>query len=160
MERVGFGSRLGAALIDTVILIVGMSILGSIFGVGMAGFAAGGAPVGFSLGIIILALIPIAYMSTEIFLAATPGKQFLKLIIRNEDGTPASQETLIKRWAFKSSGSIFNVLFALTTLSIFNILGTVAGLIVFIGCFFVLSDPKQAFHDKFAKTAVYKTAAE
>ncbi len=39
---------------------------------------------------LILALIPLAYTSTEVFLAATPGKLILGLKIRNEDGSDAT----------------------------------------------------------------------
>jgi uncharacterized RDD family membrane protein YckC len=38
-------------------------------------------------------------------------------------------------------------------------LGSLAGLIIFVGCFFTLGVKKQAFHDMIAKTAVYKKTA-
>ncbi|MDA0321459.1 MAG: hypothetical protein O2923_01895 [Verrucomicrobia bacterium] len=39
-DRIGFGKRLGAAVIDGIIIMVGGSIVGSIFG-GLLGGAAG-----------------------------------------------------------------------------------------------------------------------
>lgn len=156
MERIGFGARFGAALIDVVILIITMSIVGVVFGAGAFAMASAGQMTGFSIGTLIVMLIPLAYTSTEILMAGTPGKKVLKLAIRNEDGSVADQETLAKRWAFKSSASILQFLAALTTMSIFTTVGSVAGLIVMVGCFFVFGASRQAFHDKFAKTAVYK----
>jgi uncharacterized RDD family membrane protein YckC len=101
-------------------------------------------------------LIPMAYTSTEIFMAGTPGKKVLKLAIRNDDGSVAAQNTLIKRWVFKNSGSVLMFLSTLTTVSILATVGNIASLIVFVGCFFTLTEARLAFHDKFAKTAVYK----
>jgi uncharacterized RDD family membrane protein YckC len=156
MERIGFGPRLGAMLIDFLIIIVGMSILGILFGLGSFGLLAGGSVTGFSIGMILISLIPIAYSYTDVLMAATPGKKALKLVIRNEDGSEAEQQTLIKRWAFKNSSFMLQFLTALTTVKLFSTLGGLAGLVVFIGCFFVLGEARQAFHDKFAKTAVFR----
>ncbi len=159
MERIGFGPRLGAVLIDAVIIIILMFILGPMFGAGAMGFAAAGSVTGFSFGLLVLALIPIAYSSTEVFLAGTPGKKVLKLAIRNQDGSPATQEVLLKRWGMKNVGSIFNVVAAITAITLFNTLGTIASLIIFVGAFMALTEEKLALHDKIAKTGVYKTAA-
>lgn len=156
MERIGFGPRFGAMLIDIVIIMVGMSILGILFGLGAMGFLGGGSITGFSIGMILVALIPIAYSYTDVLMAATPGKKVLKLVIRNEDGSQADQQTLTKRWAFKNSSSLLQFLTALTTVELFTTLGGLAGLVVFIGCFFVFAEARQAFHDKFAKTAVFR----
>ena len=165
MERIGFGLRFGAGIIDALIILAVMAVLGGILGAGafsMLGSMGQGvehAVVAPSLiALLVMSLIPIAYSSLEIFKAQTPGKMALKLIIRNEDGSPAAQETLIKRWAFKNSSSLVSVLATLTGIGILQTLGSVAGLIVFVGCFFTLQAARQAFHDKFAKTAVFKTA--
>jgi uncharacterized RDD family membrane protein YckC len=156
MERIGFGARFGAALIDIVVILIAMAVLGPLFGVGATAFAMAGSEAGFSLGILIIMLIPVAYSSTEVFLAGTPGKKILKLAIRNEDGTPAEQNTLIKRWVIKNSGSFLNLIGAITTVTLFSSLGSLAGFVIFIGSFLVFMEAKMALHDKLAKTAVYK----
>ena len=118
----------------------------------------GGASVAvLSLAGIVMSLIPFAYMSLEVFRAATPGKMLLKLQIRAEDGSEADQTTLIARFALKNAGALFNILAAITTLSLFATLGGVAGLVIGVGCFLTLTAAKQALHDKMAKTAVFKT---
>lgn len=156
MERIGFGPRFLAGLIDGIILIVVVYIIGMVFGVGMMGMSGGVG--GFSIGLLVMMLVPLAYSSLEILKAQTPGKMVMKIIIRNADGTPASQDVLIKRWAIKNSGSLLNFLGALTTMSIFGTLGSIAGLIVFIGCFMVFTQGLQALHDRVAATAVYRAS--
>ena len=155
MERVGFGPRFLAALIDGVSLLIVLSILGAIFGMS-ATVAFGGNTGGFSILAIILSLIPLGYSTTEIFQAATPGKQLMKLKIKNEDGTDADENVLKKRWAIKWSGFLISMIGTITTLSIFSVLGTLVGLIVFLGTFLVLTEGFQTLADKLAKTAVYK----
>ncbi len=163
MARIGFGPRLGAALIDVVIVLVIMSVGTTIFGVSLFGGAlanpdmlGGAAVAGLSLAGIVMGIIPLAYMSTEIFQAATPGKMLLKLKIRAEDGSEADQNTLIKRFALKNSSALLNILAAITTLGVLSTLGSLAGLVIGVGCFLTLTAAKQALHDTVAKTAVFK----
>jgi uncharacterized RDD family membrane protein YckC len=158
-KRVGFGPRLGAVLIDCVaIAILGTlfgGILGSAFGLGAGavtgaatderGAAAAAAAVGF-FGLI------------EAFTGASPGKMVLKLKIGYEDGRNAPVATYVTRWAVKYSGSILTALGLITGISFLGTLGTLAGLVVFVGCFLVLADKKQALHDMAAKTAVFNKA--
>jgi uncharacterized RDD family membrane protein YckC len=154
MEKIGFGPRFLAALIDGVALMVVMMILGTVFGVSMMPTP----DAGFSLFAIIMTLIPLGYISTEIFQAATPGKQLMKLKIKNQDGTDADQSILQKRFLIKTAGSLLQLVGAVTTLSIFNTVGGLVGLIIALGCFMVLTDDKQALHDKLAQTAVFKVS--
>jgi len=171
MERIGFGPRLGAALIDVSILQIVMFpfLIISTF------FMSSGSleDLVMSVGFVIMLILSFAYTTLEIFKAATPGKMLLKLKIKAEDGNEASKGALVKRWAFKNIPSIcvglcliFNGL-ALSYPSFvsFNIIDFFLGisqivlLVVFVGCFFTLAEARQAFHDKFAKTAVFKVSA-
>jgi uncharacterized RDD family membrane protein YckC len=154
MERVGFGPRFLAALIDFVALLVVLSILGVVFGI--SAFSMGAGEGGFSILAVIMAIIPLGYASTEIFNAATPGKQLMKLKIKNQDGTDADQSVLQKRWAIKYSGSLITLVGTITTVSIFSTVGGLVGLIIGLGCFMVLTETKQALHDKVSQTAVFK----
>ncbi len=165
MERIGFGPRLGAALIDMVIILVIMSVGTMIFGVSLFGGGLanpdmfdGASVAGLSLAAIVLSIIPLAYMSLEVFRAATPGKMLLKLKIRAEGGAEADQNTLVKRFLVKNSAALLNILAAVTTVSVLSTLGSVVGFVIGIGCFLVLTASRQALHDRVAKTAVFKTA--
>ena len=165
MERIGFGPRLGAAVIDVIIVMVLMSVGTMLFGVSLFGGALanpdmldGASVAGLSLGGIVLSIIPLAYMSLEVFQAATPGKMLLKLKIRAEGGTDADQNTLIKRFAVKNSAALLNILAAITTVSVFATFGSIVGFIIGLGCFMVLAASRQALHDRVAKTAVFKVA--
>ncbi len=163
MERIGFGPRLVAALIDIVIVLLLMSVATTVFGVSMFGGALadpdmlGGATAGgLSLAGIAISIIPLAYMSLEIFKAATPGKMILKLKISNADGTAADQNTLVKRFLVKNGAALLNILAAVTTVGLFAQIGSLAGMVIGVGCFLTLAQAKQALHDMVAKTAVYK----
>ena len=154
MERVGFGPRFLAALIDVVALLIVLTILGTVFGV--SAFSMGAGVTGFSIIAVVMALIPLGYTTTEIFQAATPGKQLMKLKIRNQDGTDADQSVLQKRWAIKASGSLISLVGTLTTVTLISTIGGLVGLVIGLGCFLVLTEGKQALHDKLANTAVFK----
>lgn len=155
MERIGFGLRFFAAVLDCIIVMVIIFVFAMITGLGLAAMSrpeVGG--IWATLGV----LIVLAYLSLEIFKAATPGKMIMKLRIRNADGTPAPVETLAKRWAVKNAGSLLRFLGALTTMALFGQLGMLIGFVIFLGCFMVFGADRQALHDKVAHTAVYKSA--
>ena len=159
MERKGFGPRLLAVLIDIVIMLAILCPVSLIAGTGMS-FSYGspaGPPTGAArFGAILGALLGLAYASTEIFLAGTPGKLILKLAIGSETGAvPAPQDQLIRRWVVKWSPSLLNLLYGLTTWSVFSWLGGLAALVILVGFFFCLGTNRQALHDVLAKTAVF-----
>jgi uncharacterized RDD family membrane protein YckC len=95
MERKGFGWRLLAALIDGFIVLSLLCVASVILGAGLqfnyggsaaaSGAARGAAIVGTLLGL--------AYGSTEIFLAGTPGKMLLKMKIGSETGRSRRRRT-------------------------------------------------------------------
>ncbi|SDC21748.1 RDD family protein [Williamwhitmania taraxaci] len=168
-KRVGFGIRLGAYLIDLVIAGILASILSIVFaglfatigaGVGNAsgeeyGAAAGGI-VGFIAGLTagFMVAVPL-YFLMEAFLGYTLGKLILGIAIAKEDGTKGDIKDFFLRYAIKNSGTLLALL-GLLTLSFIGTLGTIASLAIFVGCFFVLADKKQSFHDMLSKTAVFK----
>lgn len=173
-ERIGFGLRLLAALIDGVVIVVLGSIVGSVLG-GVLGagtgaaIASGAAPddaakaaalggifaavAGAALGIAVLGVV---WLIWEGLTGQALGKMLLKIRIKSEDGTNAGVDKLLTRAAIKHSNELLGLIGALTHISIFNNLASLAGLVIFIGCFFVLGQSRQALHDKLAKTAVYK----
>jgi uncharacterized RDD family membrane protein YckC len=167
MQREGFGIRLLAWLIDFAILIVVFLLIGLLAGGSMIAVMSGGGggttaqtgATAVGIGFMILAfVIAIGYSLTEIFMAGTPGKQILGIIIADERGVRGSTQQLATRWIVKNSGNLIRMLGALIGVGIIVTLGTVVGLVIAVGCFFVLGQRRQAFHDMAAKTAVFKKA--
>jgi uncharacterized RDD family membrane protein YckC len=167
MQREGFGIRLLAALIDFAILFVVVFLIlllagGSIFammsgGGGGSRAQTGAAMVGIGF-LILIYLIVIGYSLTEIFMAGTPGKQMLGIIIGDERGVRGTTQQLATRWVVKNSGSLIQMVAGLVGLSFLDTLGRIVAFVIFVGCFFVLGQKRQAFHDQIAKTAVFKKA--
>ena len=169
MERKGFGIRLGAFLIDFVILfvinaILSLIILGSLnvnFSVGTSSDATAIAENAGKIRMvsIIGGLIGLAYWAMEIFRAQSLGKMILGMKIGSVTGAvPADTGSLATRYAVKNAGSILSLLGAITGVGLISLLGGVAALVVFVGCFFALGQNRQALQDMIAKTAVYGPA--
>ncbi len=162
--REGFGIRLGAYLIDVLVMMVVvmglvMLILTGSFSVGIGGGGGGTVTVDpgkVQLAGIIGSLLGLGYASLEIFLGRSVGKMALGLIIRGENGTPAPVNQLVMRYLVKYSPSILSLLMYITGVGIIGHLSTAASLVILVGCFMVLGQKRQAIHDMVAKTAVFK----
>src|SRR5688572_27397129 len=102
MNREGFLIRAGAALIDGVICVIPVLVLILIFGRESKLAAAG------------ITIIVVGYSTLEIFRSGTFGKTLLKLKICNEDGSDASRNVLIKRWAIKQAYNLIYLVSAIT----------------------------------------------
>ncbi len=150
MERIGILPRLGASLIDCVVLILFATIFGLVFG---SPFVMGG--LGYIAGLIFFGAL-LGYSYLEVLWAQTPGKKVLGLKIMNQDGSEASQDVLMKRWAIKQSGNLLNLLSAITTIGLFSFLGGIAGMVVAGGGLLILSADKLTLHDKLSQTSVFK----
>jgi len=180
-QRVGFGTRLIAYFIDTLIIVIlewPVTIFLAVFG--MASGGAVGASIGSnnveavaggfvgallgSIGFTLVGMIAfiVLYFAIEIFTGYTLGKYIMGVKIYNQNGQKPSMQESLMRFGIKSSHFIlvtltFVFLFISPTLAnIFNILGLTVGTIVFLGYFMALGQHKQALHDKLSKTAVYK----
>jgi uncharacterized RDD family membrane protein YckC len=172
-KRVGFVPRLQAALIDFVaVLVLGFvfgGVLGSVLGIGagaLAGAATGeagaaaaaGAIGGLLGGLAGVYIVAVLYGLIEAFTGASPGKMVLKLKIGYEDGRPAPISVYATRWAVKNIGALLSALGLITGMSFLGTLGSLGGFVIFVGCFMVLGEKKQAIHDLAAKTAVFKVS--
>jgi uncharacterized RDD family membrane protein YckC len=176
-KRVGFGPRLGAALIDMVVIVVLGLVFGSVVG-GMLGLGAGaaigstsdaegaaaagaaagallGALGGFAIGTAVFGFL---YSLIEGLTGASPGKMLLKLKVGTADGRHAQMATYLTRWAVKYSGQLLAFLSVVLATPAIGTIGTLANLVVFVGCFLVLGANRQAIHDMVAKTAVFNKA--
>jgi uncharacterized RDD family membrane protein YckC len=181
-QRIGFGKRLGALCLDILLCgllaAVGGSTIGGWLGAytGAAALGATNAAVnagenaqaaaamGGLLGavagfVIAFALIGVVYFLLEGFTGYTLGKLILGIRIANDDGTAAGVGKLLYRYLVKNSNSVLALLAVFTGVHALATLGNVAGLLIFVGCFFTLGVKRQAFHDMIAKTAVYPKGA-
>jgi uncharacterized RDD family membrane protein YckC len=173
-QRIGFGPRLGALLIDCLLVGVLVAVLGGIIG-GMFGAAAGGGGAAMSTGtgpdataaamggvfgalagmLIAAAVLGLAYFLIEGFTGYTLGKLMLGIRIANADGTQAPVSRLLLRWAVKNNNFLLTVLAAASGVRFLATLGSLGGLVIFVGCFLALGASKQALHDRICDTAVW-----
>lgn len=166
--RVGFGKRLGAALIDAliilIILVIGMALTGIISEfsyIDFNTFATDPQEMKDFNDLIFKRFIPLqlvigfVYYLLELFVAASPGKLILGLKIGSQNKTNASFMSLFIRFISKHIDFVTTSLFIVTAIELFSVLNTLLGIVVFVGCFFVFGEKKQALHDMIAKTAVY-----
>jgi uncharacterized RDD family membrane protein YckC len=179
-QRVGFGPRLGAWLLDCVIVVVlavvGGSTIGTMLGLssgaalatamgaGADSLAVASAAIGGMFGaifgfVIATALIGVLYFLIEGFTGFTLGKLMLGIRVANADGTAAGIGTLLGRYAIKNCSFILSILSVVTGMAVLRTIGNLGGLAVFVGCFFTLGMKKQAFHDMIVSTAVYPKGA-
>ena len=164
-NRIGFGPRLGAVLIDSIFIILittPLMLLGITAGItaflglddaiGGQGDEQAFAVIGIGLGvlsaILVAGLISIGYGLIEAFTGASPGKRVLGLQVANEDGSKGDTKLFLLRWALKNSGNLLT--FILPGIS------SIFGLVFFFGCFATLGEKKQALHDIIMKSAVLK----
>ena len=172
-ERIGFGRRLGAYLLDIVVALIGGGVIGMFAGAGLTALffasemnegmeeaeALGGGVVallgGFLGTIAGMMLIFLFIMLLEAFTGQTVGKMILGIKNGDEDGAAAGSGKLITRAAIKYIGTILALVAGLTGVIMIGTIGQLLGFAVFIGFFFILGEKKQGFHDMIAKTAVY-----
>jgi uncharacterized RDD family membrane protein YckC len=170
VKRQGFGIRLGAWALDYLFIVIISTILYQGFGDSMNSFIEGKLPpniddmpeefgnfmVTFMKGAILAGFVYFIYYAQEAFLGVTPGKMLVGIKIGTQDGTTATLATLFTRWIIKLSASLMGIIALLTGTSSLDILTNILSLIIFIGCFFVLGEKRQSFHDMISKTAVFK----
>ena len=167
-ERVGFGKRLWAFIIDVIAGSIGGMILGAVFGALLVGGAVAdkagaregaGALAGF-FGALAGAFVGIAFAGViiavcEACTGAAIGKMTLGIKIKSADGSPASFGKRLVRSLFKYNAQVLGVLTVLTGIEALESVGNIGMFVMAIGCLLVLGGEKQALHDKLAGTAVY-----
>ncbi|AXT19737.1 RDD family protein [Flavobacteriaceae bacterium AU392] len=177
-EQIGFGPRIGATALDFVINIIVGAIMGAVLGAtlvaiffpdaadpsGTEGFDDAAAAIeGFAaiFAGIIGSMAGVFLMTIIMFLiegatGQSVGKMILKIKNANVDGSKASAGTLWTRALLKYVYVILALIAGITGIALIGTLGFLLGLVIFIGCFFVLGEKKQSIHDMIAKTAVYR----
>lgn len=181
LQREGFNTRLGAALIDTLIIHLGTLPLVLMVAGQMATFVMTAVLIPFTdgkagadselalgraaTGLTVLFGAVLAYSLCDVFLAATPGKLLLGLRISNQDGTPASLSQRALRWAIKFAWIIPYAIFLFLMFSsrastaaseIFHWFGRLALGLSVLGFLLTLRPDRQAACDLAAHTAVFR----
>jgi len=177
--RVGFGPRLGAFVIDLLIVVAIAVIVATVFmSLGMKAtifseedieqfrtmyklFGISGSDSDMILeliGTISVATIVVqfAYSLIELMWGTSPGKLTLGLQIANMDGMRGDVTLYTKRWAVKHIQEILKFAAFIGTLSILDTIGGFLGFVIFVGCFFALSESRMALHDRIAQSAVFR----
>ena len=176
-NRIGFGPRLGAYVIDIVFVWILSSVISAIVPSFLTDMAQKqidetissnqmlasiytGEMLKMMVAAIRVALIVnvarLIYFSTEIFLGASVGKLLLGLKIVSADGGAASIGVLLGRYLLKHIGKICTVLSLICLPTLFNASGSLFGFVIFVGCFFAAGDRHQTIHDMLCRTIVVK----
>jgi uncharacterized RDD family membrane protein YckC len=174
--RVGFWPRLGAAMIDGIVVVI--------VGVLISGFVASLFPdylahmmekaqakldpkvaeqmhsitkvtitimrVGMAVS-----LFSLVYALGEGLAGRALGKLLLGLRIADVNARPASTGRLLGRVAIKQAQGLCTLLAMTTGVYVLETVGQVVGWVVGIGCLFVLAQHRRALHDLAVGTAVY-----
>lgn len=174
-ERVGFGRRLGAYLLDLLVALVFGGFIASFVGEklayslyahqmeetnsALALFASDAIDMeafmlqtfAYSGGVSIMIVV---FFILEGALGQSPGKMLLQLVNTNTDGTPANATNLWLRATLKYGSTLLALAGAMLGITMIEVLSSLWGLIIFVGYFFVFGDNKQTIHDMLAKTVV------
>ncbi len=175
-ERIGFGRRLGAYMLDTLVIMILGSIVGVLFGDSLVSLFFGdqiaemeqvseqlSGQLGDKFSVMIektmeisagISVTGLILFFMEGAFGQSFGKMLLKIINTNVDGTPASAGKLWLRSFLKYGSSILSLIGGVTALAFIGTIASIMGFIIFIGFFFVFADKKQTLHDIIAKTVV------
>jgi uncharacterized RDD family membrane protein YckC len=105
---------------------------------------------------IVSAVVVLAYTSTDVWFAGTPGKLLLGLRIGAACGVPADRWTLALRWSSKYFGYYVGLVRTVTLDAGTLFLGGWANTVVMVGCLQALDEHRRAWHDEWAGTAVLR----
>jgi uncharacterized RDD family membrane protein YckC len=96
-------------------------------------------------------LVMLLYSLMELFTNASPGKRLMGIAIGSDEGTPASRALLLRRWALKYG------MYALVLIpfSFASTIGSILSFLITCGCLLALGVQRQALHDMAVHSAVY-----
>ncbi len=97
----------------------------------------------------------IAYPLIEGLTGASPGKRVMKIRVARPDATRGDTSLYLKRYGVKISARVLEFMSLIPALGFFDWISDVVGIVIFIGCLFVLGVDRLALHDRVAGTAVY-----
>ena len=106
------------------------------------------------------AIAPIFYMLIEGLTGASIGKRLLSLTVARADGTAGDRSLFLSRMFVKNSDRLLHLIAILPLITFLSgpveSAGSTIGLVLFIGCFLAIGRKRQALHDMVVKTAVFK----
>jgi uncharacterized RDD family membrane protein YckC len=156
----GFWRRIGALLIDGLILGILGQILGIFFETFFVGIGVWGRLIGFSI-----ALIYFGLLNSKIANGQTVGKRLLKIRVVNQYNDPIGIPRSVLRYTILATPFLLNGA-DLPDAILFSFGAYILSLIVFGGMFSVLylyffnRRTRQSFHDLFAGSYVVNTSAD
>jgi uncharacterized RDD family membrane protein YckC len=152
--RVGFLLRVGAVLLDVVILLpfIGAAIGASYYLESQGKLTP---EIEYALGVA-LSIGALAYHTLDIFTAATPGKMLLGQRIVAVDGSTAPVGTLVSRFLVKNFAGLFGLVAAITALDVLDRLLRLVNVATLIAFLPVLGAARQAVWDQLAGTIVMR----
>jgi len=163
-QRVGFGRRFAALIVDTVLIL----ILSLPFGKPIGGLLeAIGVPLGSidtSAGAVGTMLyyfwgLAVIYLLIEVLVGATPGKMFLGLKVAGEDGGKASWGRRFGRYAGKASFLLIVPPLGMTENMAVIVVCFLLAAVSFLGSFLIFGPRKQTLYDRLTATAVFRPGA-
>jgi uncharacterized RDD family membrane protein YckC len=161
-KRVKFHLRLLADFIDIVIAV----LFGSVIAIFITDLALGSENVlteadkftpqaQYLINVIFSAFI-LLYFLIEAFTGFTAGKFLIRVRVAKENGLPADLKTYFIRYIIKNFGLILVVIGSLSGFTLLAQIGSGFILIILIGTIFSVRESRQAIHDAYSKTAVFK----
>lgn len=177
-QRIGFWPRVGASLLDSLLMFVVTGIVAYLaVSLGASEYLTqkgldmmkieeealealeqvmGDYFVVYMSAMVVMMGVGLSYNLIEGFIGASPGKMILGLQIAHEDGTAGNVNLYMMRWLLKNASGLISLLAMATGINALSSVSSLVSLIFLVGCFVVLGEKKQGFHDSIAKTAVYK----
>ena len=172
-DRIAFGPRLAAYLIDYAMMQTGSWFIAGVLGA--VGLMSDEAPKpntsdglvkmlvemldAMSMSFVVGGLVALVFYLPELLTGQSLAKMIMKFRVGAPDGHTASQKALLTRYLFKVASSVLVIAAGLARGDLLLPLLGVAGLysiVYFFGCFMALSERRQALHDLLANTAVYR----
>lgn len=175
-KRVGFGKRLGAVIIDGIIVlllsvIIGLALSSTIdpfvdelvtkqleempSGTELPEFMSSFMHYSVLFGVVGGA-IGLVYSLMELLTGASVGKMILGIVIAHENGKRGNITVWSIRWILKQSSGILSFIGTVLAMKMLSNISGLIGLAYLVGCFFVLGAKRQALHDMISKTAVFE----
>ena len=155
MERAGFWRRAVAAGLDLFIGAVFVGFVGAALIIALSLTDLPESTQDYLHGVTGSAVL-LLYTSSEVWLAATPGKFITGLRIRTADGQVATRWTLALRWSSKYYGILLGTVYALTLDPLSYFLSGLMNGVVQVGCLQALDEHRRTWHDEWAGTAVLR----
>jgi uncharacterized RDD family membrane protein YckC len=174
-ERVGFGRRFGAYVLDLIIALVIGGFIASSIGEDLAQtfFATELGEADSALAMFAdsdidmeafmlktfgysaaASLMMVIFFILEGALGQSPGKMLLQIVNTNTAGTKLDASQLWIRAALKYGNTLLSLIGGIAGIAVIGSIGSLWGLVIFIGFFFAFGDKRQTIHDMIAKTVV------